>query len=158
MKCLKKLFSCPHVFWVHVLRLKNFNEFLRKMPDLYIKLVLGTTYDSHFAWKAAGMRKLLMMGRKRRLQKKELYTLYSPRNIFRTTNPRRMRWEGHEALTGVIKFLVENPERKRQLRRPRCGWEGNIKIRWCERLNGSADSGLDLVAGYFNMIMNFRVL
>jgi hypothetical protein len=33
-------------------------------------------------------------------------------------------WEGR----GVYMVLVGNPERKRLLGRPRCGWQGNIKM------------------------------
>jgi hypothetical protein len=43
-----------------------------------------------------------------------------------------MRWVGHIALMAeignVYKILVEKPEQKRPLERPRCSWEDNIKI------------------------------
>ena len=43
-----------------------------------------------------------------------------------------MRWSGHVAhmgeSRGVYRVLVENPEGKRPLRRPRCRWEDNIKM------------------------------
>jgi hypothetical protein len=45
-----------------------------------------------------------------------------------------MRWAGHVARArigegrGIYKVLVGRPESKRPLRRPRCGWEDNIKM------------------------------
>jgi hypothetical protein len=43
-----------------------------------------------------------------------------------------MRWAGHVARMGdrrrVFRLLVENPEVKRPLGRPRRRWEDNIKI------------------------------
>ena len=45
---------------------------------------------------------------------------------------RRMRWAGHVARVGegrgVYKVLVEKPEGRRPLGRPRCRWENNIKM------------------------------
>jgi hypothetical protein len=41
-----------------------------------------------------------------------------------------MRWEGHLACTGEMRnaynILVEKPERKRPIRRPRHRWQNNI--------------------------------
>jgi hypothetical protein len=45
---------------------------------------------------------------------------------------RRMRWAGHVAHMGekksAYRVLVEKPEGKRKLRRPRPLWKNNIKI------------------------------
>jgi hypothetical protein len=45
---------------------------------------------------------------------------------------RRKRWPGHVARMGkrkeAYRVLVGNPEGKRQLGRPRCRWEDNIKM------------------------------
>jgi hypothetical protein len=43
---------------------------------------------------------------------------------------RRMRWAGHVARTGrgVYRILVENPEGKRPMGRPRRRWEDHIKL------------------------------
>jgi len=45
---------------------------------------------------------------------------------------RRMRLTGHvvhiRERIDVYKVLVENPEGKRSLGRPRCRWENNIKM------------------------------
>jgi hypothetical protein len=45
---------------------------------------------------------------------------------------RRMRWTGHVACTrkmrNAYKILVGKSEVRRPLKRPRCRWEGNIKM------------------------------
>jgi len=52
--------------------------------------------------------------------------------LTRVIKLRRMRWAGHVAhmwkCRGVYKFLVGKREGKRQLGRPRCRWEDNIKM------------------------------
>jgi hypothetical protein len=57
---------------------------------------------------------------------KELHSLYSSPDIIRQIKSRRMRWAGHVARMGeereVYKVLVEKPERKRSLGRPRHRW------------------------------------
>jgi hypothetical protein len=68
----------------------------------------------------------------RKLHNDELHSLYSPLNIVRVIKLRRMRWAGHVARMGegrgVYRVLVGRPEGKRPLGRPRCRWEGNIKM------------------------------
>ena len=68
----------------------------------------------------------------RRLHKEELYDLYFSQNIIRGTELRRMRWAAHVAYTGDRKVsyivLVGKPEGQRQLGRPRCRWEDNVKV------------------------------
>jgi hypothetical protein len=60
------------------------------------------------------------------------------------------------------KILVEKPERKRPLGRPRHSWEGNIKMYPGERGLGSMD-GIDLTQdrdqwrALVNMVMNHQV-
>ena len=50
----------------------------------------------------------------------------------RSLKSRRMRWAGHvarlEPFRNAYKVLVEKPESKRPLGRPRCRWEDNIKM------------------------------
>jgi hypothetical protein len=52
--------------------------------------------------------------------------------IVRVIKWRRIRWEGHIARLGesrgAYRSLVEKPQGKRQLLRPRCRWEDNIKM------------------------------
>ena len=71
-------------------------------------------------------------GEWRKLHKEELRDLYSLPNIVRVVKSRRMRWEGHVAHMGegrvVHRFLVEKPEGKRPLGRPRRRWEDIIKM------------------------------
>ena len=67
-----------------------------------------------------------------KLHNEELSDLYSLPNIVRVVKSRRMRWAGHVARMGqgrgVHRVLVGKPEGKRTLGRPRCRWEGNIKM------------------------------
>ena len=68
----------------------------------------------------------------RKLHNEELSDLYSLPNIVRVVKSRRMRWAGHVARMGqrrgVYRVLVEKPEGKRPLGRPRRRWEDNIKM------------------------------
>jgi hypothetical protein len=68
----------------------------------------------------------------RKLPNDELHSLYFSPNIVRVIKSRRMRWVGHEACMGegrgVYRVLVERPEGKRPLGRPRRRWE--ITLRW----------------------------
>ena len=71
-------------------------------------------------------------GEWRKLHNEELNVLYCSPNILRVTKSRRMRWAGHVARMGgrrgVYRDLVGKPEGERPLGRPRCRWEGNIKM------------------------------
>jgi hypothetical protein len=68
----------------------------------------------------------------RRLINDELHNLYFSPNFVRVIKSRRMRWAGHVTCMwegrGVYRVLVGWPKRKRPLRRPRRGWEDNIKM------------------------------
>ena len=68
----------------------------------------------------------------RKLHNEELDDIYSLPNIVRVVKSRRMRWAGHVARMGedigVHRVLVEKPEGKRPLGRPRRRWEDNIKM------------------------------
>ena len=67
-----------------------------------------------------------------KLHNEELSDLYSLPNTVRVVKSRKMRWVGHVARMGegrgVHRVLVLKPEEKRQLGRPRCRWEYNIKM------------------------------
>jgi hypothetical protein len=71
-------------------------------------------------------------GEWRRLHNKELYALYSSRNIIRVIKSRRLRWAGHVARMGerrgAYRALVGKPEGRRPLGRPRRRWEDDIKF------------------------------
>jgi hypothetical protein len=66
----------------------------------------------------------------RKLHNEELHKLYS--TLIRMINSRRVRWAGHVRRMGerrnAYRILVENPEEKRPLGRPRLRWVDNIKI------------------------------
>jgi len=66
-----------------------------------------------------------------RLHNEELNDLYSSPNIVRVIKSRRMRWAGHLARMGeerrVYRVLVEKPEGKKPLGRPRRRWVDNIR-------------------------------
>jgi hypothetical protein len=69
----------------------------------------------------------------RKLHNDELHSLYSSPNIVQEIKSRRMRWAGHVAHMGegrgVYRIFVGRLEGKRSLRRPRCRWEDNIKMK-----------------------------
>jgi hypothetical protein len=66
----------------------------------------------------------------RKLHNEELHNLYSSPN--RIIKSRRMRWAEHvarmEETRNAYRILVEKPEGKRPLGRPRRRWVDNIKI------------------------------
>ena len=70
---------------------------------------------------------------RRRLHNEELNDLYCSPNIVRVIKWRRMRWAGYVARMGeergVYRVLVEKPEGKRPLGRPRRRWVDNIRSR-----------------------------
>ena len=87
-------------------------------------------------------------------------------NIVRVVKSRRMRWAGHVARMGeergVRKVLVEKPEGKRPLGRPRRRWEDNIKMDLQEVGGGCGDwmelaQDRDRWRTIVSTVMNFRV-
>jgi hypothetical protein len=62
----------------------------------------------------------------------ELHNSHSSPNMIRIMKSRRMRWEGHKVCMGeernTYRLLVEKPEGKTPLGRPRYRWKDNIKI------------------------------
>jgi hypothetical protein len=78
-------------------------------------------------------------GEWRKLHNGELTELYTSQNVIRAIKSRIMRWEGHVARMGIMKYayrnLVGGPMGKRQHGRPRRRLEDNIKmdlqeVRW----------------------------
>jgi hypothetical protein len=68
----------------------------------------------------------------RKLHNEELHNLYSSPYIIRIIKSKRMRWAGRVAQMGetrnAYRILVEGPEGKRSLGRPRRRWVDNIKM------------------------------
>jgi hypothetical protein len=66
----------------------------------------------------------------------ELQNLYSSPSIIRIIKSRRMRWAGRMTRKGekrnVYRLLVERPEGKRPLGRPRRTWIDNTKVNLLE--------------------------
>jgi len=101
----------------------------------------------------------------RKLHNEELRNLYSLPNIVRVVKSRRMRWAGHVAHMGegrgVHRVLVQKPEGKRPLGRPRRRWEDNIRMDLREV--GGAGDWMELAQdrggwrALVNMVMNFWV-
>jgi hypothetical protein len=62
----------------------------------------------------------------RKLHSEELHGLYSSPSIVRVIKARRMKWAGHVARMGEVRgaysILVERPEGRRPLGRPRRRW------------------------------------
>jgi hypothetical protein len=102
----------------------------------------------------------------RKLHNDELHSVYSSPNIVRVIKSRRMRWARHVARMGegrgVYRVLVERPEGKRPLGRPRRWWEDNIKMDLGEKGINEAN-WIQLAQNRFqwracvNTVMNLRV-
>ena len=105
-------------------------------------------------------------GEWRKLHNEELSDLYYLPNIVRVVKSRRMRWAGHVARMGqgrgVYRILVEKPEGKRPLERPRRRWEDNIKMDLQEVEEGCGDcmelaQDTDRWRALVSTVMNLRV-
>jgi hypothetical protein len=79
-----------------------------------------------------GPKKDEVTGEWRKFHNEELHNLYSSPDIIRQVKSRRMWWAGHVARMGeeikVYKVLVGKPEGRKPLGRPRCRWEGGVRM------------------------------
>ena len=101
-----------------------------------------------------------------KLHNEELNDLYSLPNIVRVVKSKRMRWAGHVVRRGedrgVHRVLVEKPEGKRPLGRPRRRWEDNIKMD-LQEVGGSRGKWMELAQdrdrwrALVGTVMYFRV-
>jgi hypothetical protein len=91
---------------------------------------------------------------------------FSSPSIVRVIKARRMRWAGHVArmgdVMGAYNILVERPEGRRQLGRPRRRWADNIKMDLMEIGFGDVDwihwaQDRDRRRALVNTVMKLRV-
>jgi hypothetical protein len=89
-------------------------------------------FENRVHRKIFGPKRDEVTGEWRKLHNEELRVLYSSPSISRIIKSRRMRWAGHVARMGekrnAYRLLVENPEGKRPLGRPRHRWVDNIRM------------------------------
>jgi hypothetical protein len=106
-------------------------------------------------------------GEWRKMHNEELHNLYSFSDIIRQVKSRRMRWAGHVASMGedrkLYEVLVEKPEGKRLLRRPRRIWEDGIRMDLKETGLGGLNwiqlaQDRDRWQAVVSVVMNLRVL
>ena len=92
---------------------------LRVFENMVLRRIFGLRWDK-------------VMGEWRRLHNEELNDLYCSPNIVRVIKSRRMRWAGHVARMGedrgMYRVLVEKPEGRRPLGRPRRRWVDDIRM------------------------------
>jgi hypothetical protein len=124
-------------------------------------------FENRVLMKIFGPKRDEVTGDWRKLHNEEFHILYSSPNIIRQIKSRRMRWAGHVARMGkernVYRVLMEKPEGKKPLGRPRLRWEDGIRIDLREICGGSVDwiqlaQGRDRWRALVNTVMNLRVL
>jgi hypothetical protein len=112
-----------------------------------------------------GLKRDEVIGGWRKLHNEELHNLYCSPSIIRMIKSRRMRWAGHVARMGArnaYRILVECPEGRRPLGRPRRRWEDNIKTDVRETRQAGMDwidlaQDSDQWRALVNTAMNLRV-
>jgi hypothetical protein len=113
-----------------------------------------------------GPKRDVVIGGWRKLHNEELHGLYSSPSIVRMIKARRMRWAGHVARMGELRFaysiLVGRHEGRRPLGRPRRRWEDNIKMNLREIVFEDVDCihlapDRDRWRALVNTVMNLQV-
>jgi hypothetical protein len=119
-------------------------------------------FENRVLRRVFGPKRDKVTGEWRKLHKEELSDLYFLPNIVRVVTSRRIRWAGHVACMGegrcVHRVLVEKPEGKRPLGRPRRRWKDNIKMD-LQEVGGGMElaQDRDRWRALVNMVMNLRV-
>jgi hypothetical protein len=89
-------------------------------------------FENRVLRRICGPKRDEVTGKWRKLYNEELHDLYSSPSIIRIIKARRMRWVGHVAQMAekryAYRLLVEKPERKKTLGRPRRKWVDNIRM------------------------------
>jgi hypothetical protein len=124
-------------------------------------------FENRLLRRIFGPKREEVTGEWRRLHNEELDDLYSSPNIIPVIKSRRMRWAGHVALMGhgrgAYRVLVERPEGRRSLGRPRRRWEDNIKMD-LQEVEWDGVAWIDMAQDrdrwrtLVNAVMNLRVL
>jgi hypothetical protein len=104
-------------------------------------------------------------GEWRKLHNEELHDLYSSPSIIKVVKSRRLRLVGHIARTGekrnAYRLLMEKPEGKRPLGRPRRRWVDNrmdlVQVGWNDVDWIGLAQDRDMWRALVNMILNLRV-
>jgi hypothetical protein len=82
-------------------------------------------FENRVMWRIFGSERDEVRRELRRLHGKELYALYSARNVIRVIKSRRLRWAGHIARMrhsrGAYRLLVETSEVRNHFGSPRSG-------------------------------------
>jgi hypothetical protein len=156
------------------LKIKVYNYIIYLLFYMGMKLCLSHTEEKHglrvfenrVLRRTFGDKREEVVGGWRRLHNKELHNLYASPYVIRVINSRRMRWAGHVTRMGEIrnsyKILIEKPEGKRPLWRPRRRWEHNIRMDHREMWLKGVDwihlpQDGDKWQGAGNTILNLRV-
>jgi hypothetical protein len=123
-------------------------------------------FENRVLGRISGPKRDEVTGGWRKLHNEELHGLYSLPSIVMVIKARRMRWAGHVARMGEVRgaynILVERPEGRRQLGRPRCRWDDNIKMDLREIGFGDVDwiqwaQDRDRCRALVNTVMNLQV-
>jgi hypothetical protein len=138
-------------------KIQNENKFLTSN---------GNDLDIPTGTQIFGLKRDEVTGSWGKLHNEELHGLYSSPSIIRVIKARRIRWTGNVArmveVRGAYNILVERPEGRRPLGRPRRRWEDNIKMDRREIRFGDVDwihlaQDRDRWRAVVNTVMNLRV-